>query len=79
MELSLGQRLSSLVLFGSRARGQGRDDSDLDLLVRVEQLTRADRGAICDLAFDIGVKHHLVIFPLVADTNTWIRGAPICS
>lgn len=35
---TLGQRLTAVVLFGSRARGDAREDSDWDLLVIAEEL-----------------------------------------
>lgn len=38
-----GDRLAELSLFGSRARGEGRDDSDLDVLVKVREPSRAER------------------------------------
>ena len=40
----LGDRLVSLVLYGSRARGTHRDDSDIDVLIVVEALPRDRAG-----------------------------------
>jgi uncharacterized protein len=60
-----GDRLRGLLLFGSRARGAGRDDSDLDVVVDVQGVTRDERGAILDLAADLSVEHGLVLSPLV--------------
>ncbi len=37
----LGDRLDAVVLFGSRARGEGRADSDWDLLIVVRDLPRS--------------------------------------
>lgn len=62
---SFGDRLRRVSLFGSRARGAGRDDSDLDVLVDVHDVTRGERGAILDLAADLGVEHGLVLSVLV--------------
>jgi predicted nucleotidyltransferase len=58
-------RLLGLKLFGSRARGEGRDDSDLDVLVDVRDVTTDERGAILDLAHDLGLEADLVLSPLV--------------
>ena len=66
-----GERLVSVTLFGSRARGEGRDDSDLDVLVRLHDATREDRRVLQDVAFDLGLDAGLVISPLLADTATW--------
>jgi predicted nucleotidyltransferase len=60
-----GDRLVALKLFGSRARGEGRDDSDIDVLVEVRGVTAEERGAIIDLAHDLGLEADLVISPLV--------------
>jgi predicted nucleotidyltransferase len=66
-----GERLVAVTLFGSRARGEGRDDSDLDVLVRLRDATREDRRVLQDLAFDLGLDQGLVISPLLADVATW--------
>ena len=42
----LGSRLRQIVLFGSRARGDARPDSDYDLLVVVD---RVDKGVTHDI------------------------------
>lgn len=34
-----GARVSELCLFGSRARGEGHEESDLDVLVAIDELT----------------------------------------
>jgi predicted nucleotidyltransferase len=60
-----GARLTSLRLFGSRARAEGRDDSDLDVLVELSGVSRDERGEVLDLAADLAVDAGLVISPLV--------------
>ena len=60
-----GERLVGLRLFGSRARGAGRDDSDLDVIVDVADATMGERGEILDVAADLSVEHGLVLSPLV--------------
>ena len=62
---AFGERLRSMKLFGSRARGSGRDDSDLDVLVDVRGVTRAERGRILDLGADLSLAHDLVLSLLV--------------
>ena len=61
LSATFGDRLEQLTLFGSRARGAGRDDSDLDVVVGVRGVTRHERGAILDLAADLSVEHGLVL------------------
>jgi predicted nucleotidyltransferase len=62
-----GERLEALRLFGSRARGEGHPESDLDVLVAVRGLTRGERGEILDLALDLELEHGLLLSPLVRD------------
>ncbi|MBK8096833.1 MAG: nucleotidyltransferase domain-containing protein [Planctomycetes bacterium] len=40
---ALRRQESRSALFGSRARGQGHKDSDLDVLVVIDDLTSAER------------------------------------
>ena len=45
-----GERLCEVVLFGSRARGDAHEDSDVDVLVVIEGLSEQERLAVLDLA-----------------------------
>jgi predicted nucleotidyltransferase len=45
-----GARLAEVVLFGSRARDEAHEDSDVDVLVVVDGLSDAERLAVVDLA-----------------------------
>jgi predicted nucleotidyltransferase len=65
LRATFGARLRSVKMFGSRARGAGRDDSDLDVLVDVCDVTRDERGAILDVAADLGLASGLVLSVLV--------------
>jgi uncharacterized protein len=63
------ERLARVTLFGSRARGEGRDDSDLDVLVAIRGVTRDERREVLDLAADLEMAHELVLSPLVTDAD----------
>jgi uncharacterized protein len=63
----LGPVLTTARLFGSRARGQGHEHSDLDLALIVRAGGRARRHELYDLAFDIGLAHGVELAPLVLD------------
>ncbi|MCA9790590.1 MAG: nucleotidyltransferase domain-containing protein [Candidatus Eremiobacteraeota bacterium] len=41
-----GPRARCIKLFGSRARRDARDDSDMDVLVLIQDCSLADRGAV---------------------------------
>jgi predicted nucleotidyltransferase len=49
LEETLGNRLVELKLFGSKARGDDRPDSDVDLLVIVTE----DDWHICDVVYSV--------------------------
>lgn len=62
---ALGANLRELRLFGSKARGDARPDSDIDVLVIVgDDRVRAEDLAV-DIAFDVNVASDLYISPRV--------------
>ena len=48
-----GGRLRELVVFGSQARGVTHEDSDVDVLVVVDDMSESDRREVFDLAYDV--------------------------
>ncbi|HEY6213473.1 MAG TPA: nucleotidyltransferase domain-containing protein [Vicinamibacterales bacterium] len=48
-----GARLRSVRLFGSYARGEAHEESDVDCLVLLDRVDRADDHAVTDLAADL--------------------------
>ena len=63
----LGTELRHVRLFGSRARGEGHEHSDLDIALIVAPGGRARRYAVYDLAFDVGLEHSVDLAPLVLE------------
>ena len=51
--LAYGDRIESITLFGSAARGTAREDSDIDLLVVVDREDFRLRRELIGIAFDI--------------------------
>ena len=49
-----GPRVVELVLFGSRARGEAHEDSDVDVLVVIDELSDEERVSVIDLAYAAG-------------------------
>jgi predicted nucleotidyltransferase len=65
-----GARLCELTLFGSYARGEATEDSDVDVLVVIEGLTMAERRAALDLAYDAQEPaRYVALAPLVFSTS----------
>ena len=61
--------LKSARLFGSRARGEGHEHSDLDVAIVLARDARRHRHRIHDLAFDVGFVHGVTLAPLVLDES----------
>ncbi len=64
-----------LLLFGSVARGEADEESDVDVLViTAAPLPRSQRHQITDLVCDINLKHDANLSALVVDEASWERG-----
>jgi uncharacterized protein len=70
---TLGTQLKAVRLFGSRARGEGHEQSDLDLALIVEPGGRTRRVALYDLAFDIGLAHGVELAPHVVEEPQFLE------
>jgi predicted nucleotidyltransferase len=67
----LKQRLESAVslldfrIFGSRARGDADEHSDMDVFVEVELLDKNLKDRIMDISWEVGFENFMVIAPLI--------------
>ncbi len=61
-----GERLVRFVLFGSKARGESDEESDVDVLLVIRDFDKEENwdewNELEDLAFEIGDMRHGVIF-----------------
>ena len=48
-----GEKIESIILFGSVARGEGKGDSDIDILIVTKEEDFRLRRALIGIAFDI--------------------------
>ncbi|MEW6572216.1 MAG: nucleotidyltransferase domain-containing protein [Bacillota bacterium] len=57
------ERLKGILLYGSHARGEGREGSDIDLLVVLDKLDDplAERERLADLVCELSLKYGLVL------------------
>ncbi len=61
----LGDQLISMVLFGSMARGDYHDESDVDVAIIVRGLTRKLKSQILDEVAKLELEHHMPVSVLV--------------
>jgi len=66
----------SVILYGSVARGEADEESDIDLLIlTAEPLSRPARHDITDVVFDVNLHYGTNCSTLVLDQHTWEAGA----
>lgn len=67
----LKERLSKIVrlidfrVFGSRARGDKDEYSDMDVFLEIESLNTEVKNKILDIIWEVGFKYFIVISPLI--------------
>lgn len=70
----LGSKLNAVVLFGSYARGDYDEESDIDIMVRID-CSRADLNeylyAFSDIASDLSLDNDITVSITVFDTQTF--------
>lgn len=67
-----GGRVRDLRLFGSRARGEGHEDSDLDVLAVIDDLDRHERREAWEYTGDILTAHDVIVGGLTLSTADWL-------
>jgi len=63
-------------VFGSRARGDATEDSDLDVLVVVDYLDHTIEKYISDCAWETGFPEDIIIMPVAISLDT-LKNTPI--
>ena len=63
----LQSHVVDLNLFGSKATGRDVEESDIDVLIVVDQKTPGLEDRIVDIAFDVNLAHDVYISPRVID------------
>jgi uncharacterized protein len=63
---------ADLVLFGSKARGSGAPDSDLDVLIVTDQTaTAAVQSRLAEIQFGVELKYDIVIGLVIENRAFW--------
>lgn len=63
-EVAKRHELVEVRLYGSKAKGTDVEDSDLDVIIVLKELTPLIESSIDDLVFDINLKYDCLITPL---------------
>jgi predicted nucleotidyltransferase len=64
-ELFAKYRIIDIRLYGSKARGEGREDSDLDIMIEIPEYDWAVVAEIDDIIYRINLEHDVFISALV--------------
>jgi predicted nucleotidyltransferase len=73
----VSQRLSlnRIILFGSRARGDADESSDMDILVILDEpANRAAREYVSHVAWEVGFEHGILVVPVTVSRAEWEEG-----
>mgnify|MGYP000164960442 CR=1 FL=1 len=65
------QRVRQIILFGSKARGDGHVGSDIDILLIVDEEDWRFRHALSDIAADVSLIYDVLIEPRVVGQARW--------
>ena len=68
---NLSQRVKSIALFGSKARGDSTKDSDIDILIVLDKDDRELRRAISTQAARISLEYDVLLSPRVIGQERW--------
>jgi predicted nucleotidyltransferase len=79
--LAAQTNLVNFMVYGSRARGDAGESSDLDVFVEVESLDSQTKERIYELTWEVGFKNFMVISPIIVSRNelenTALRSSPL--
>jgi len=71
LEQNIPELVVSTSLFGSKARGDSRPDSDIDVLIILSQENRPIRREILREAARLSLKYDVILSPRVIGADRW--------
>jgi predicted nucleotidyltransferase len=66
-----GESCRRILLFGSRARGTARPDSDFDMMILVDRATDEVHRRVQDIAFEMALEFDSAISPVVFEARQY--------
>ena len=78
----LGEKLAKVIVYGSYARGDYRDNSDVDIMILVkmsDEEIRTVKNDIYDLAFDVEMSTGIELSPVIKNEEQyeyWVDTLP---
>lgn len=73
-ELSKRFNLIDLRLFGSKARGEATSESDIDVMIEVEEVDFETRSQIYDIVFEINLDNETFLSPTIFNKREIEKG-----
>ena len=70
-------KIDSIILFGSVARGEAKEDSDIDILVVIKKKNVKDMKEIYGIAFEVSMEYLLDVSPKVYGINEILNSLKI--
>ena len=70
---NLGEQVTAMTLFGSKARGDSTADSDIDLLILTKSENRNLRRQVRSVSSSIGIDHDILINTIVISSDRWAQ------
>ena len=75
-----GSKVKDVILFGSRARGEGDEHSDIDIMLVMDSLSWDIKCRISDIAAEENLKYHVVLSTVRYKSEDWsnpvVQGSP---
>jgi predicted nucleotidyltransferase len=76
---SLGEKLDKVILYGSYARGDFTDESDIDIMViadmSIEELRSVEKE-LCHISWELGYENDLIVAVFLKDSETFYKFLP---
>ena len=80
-----GETLQAVILFGSYARGDNTEDSDIDIMIlanKTDMQLKQFQNQLADMTFDFNLDYDTDIEPIVKSNevfNKWVEAYPFYS